>query len=78
MSNISTDTGMKSIDLYDTPIDLRPVPKIDPVEKCRLYLWEHGDYFGVQLLEQMENEEAEDIKDIERPREEQSEGTVRT
>ena len=41
------------IDLYDTPIDLRPVPKPDPVEDCIEYLRSHGDWFGVNLLTEM-------------------------
>lgn len=41
----------KIIDLYDTPIDLRPLPKPDPVADCIEYLRSHGDFFGVQLLE---------------------------
>jgi hypothetical protein len=47
----------KQIDLYDTPIDLRPVPKPDPVEECIGYLRAHRDYYGVQLLEKMRAEQ---------------------
>jgi hypothetical protein len=75
MSNISDNTGMRNIDLYDTPIDLRPSPKFDPIEECRLYLWEHGDYYGVQLLEKMEHDE-EDAENSERSRKEESSGTL--
>lgn len=47
----------KIIDLYDTPIDLRPVPKPDPVADCIEYLRSHGDYFGVNLLETLRAEQ---------------------
>ena len=63
----------KPIDLYDTPIDLRPVPKQDPVEECIEYLRSHGDYFGVNLLNQMRVERVtrqEDSENPERAREE--------
>jgi hypothetical protein len=57
----------KIIDLYDTPIDLRPVPKPDPVETCIAYLREHGDHYGVQLLTRMKADE-EDVANSQRSR----------
>ena len=61
----------KPIDLYDTPIDLRPVPKPDPVEECIEYLRSHGDYFGVNLLLEMNRgTRQENSEGIERSREE--------
>ena len=79
MSFIAThDTLIKNIDLYDTPIDLRPLPKKDTVANCIEYLRNNRDYYGVSLLERMQDEEAKDIKDTERPREEESRGKVRT
>lgn len=48
------------IDLYDTPIDLRPVPKPDPIDTCIAYLRDHGDHYGVQLLSRVKADE-EDV-----------------
>jgi hypothetical protein len=59
-----TGTGMKHIDLYDTPIDLRPVPKPDPIAACIEHLRKHGDYYGVQLLTRMKA----DVEDTENPK----------
>lgn len=61
------------IDLYDTPIDLRPLPKFS-LEFAIEYLRDHGDHYGASLL----TEYGEDTGNIERAREEASEGTVRT
>jgi len=43
---------MDGIDLYDTPIDLRP-SKVDLISKEIVieFLRENGDYFGAKLLE---------------------------
>lgn len=49
---------MKSIDLYDMPIDLQPVPKdLTPeqvrrevIQDCIKTLQQNCDYFGVSLL----------------------------
>jgi hypothetical protein len=54
--NNEHDTGMKAIDLYETPIDLRPVPKLDIAEECIAYLLAHGDHYGVQLLRELQRE----------------------
>jgi hypothetical protein len=51
MSFISTSEGVPDIDLYDTPIDLRPVPKPSVIDACIEHLREHRDYYGVELLE---------------------------
>jgi hypothetical protein len=69
MSFISNqDTEIKNIDLYDTPIDLRPLPRRGTVAYCIEYLRDHGDHYGVQLLEKMRDEE--NAENSERPREE--------
>jgi len=39
-----------AIDLYDTPIDQRPLPKFT-IEFVIDYLREHGDHYGAKLLE---------------------------
>jgi hypothetical protein len=57
MSNLSTSTGMQNIDLYDTPIDLRPLPRKGTVAYCIEYLRDHGDHYGVRLLEKMRDED---------------------
>lgn len=46
------------IDLYDTPIDLRPLPKetrTSIINECIELLRAHGDYYGVRLLEGAQN-----------------------
>ncbi len=69
MSSISNqDTEIRNIDLYDTPIDLRPLPRRGTVVYCIEYLRDHGDHYGVRLLEKMRDEE--DAENSERPREE--------
>lgn len=58
MSFLSTsNTEIKNIDLYDTPIDQRPLPRRDTVAYCIEYLRDHGDHYGVRLLESMRDEE---------------------
>lgn len=75
MSFISTqDTEIRNIDIYDTPIDLRPLPSHGTVAYCIDYLRDHGDHYGVQLLEQMRDEE--NVENLECPREEASSGTL--
>jgi len=58
------------IDLYDTPIDLRPAPKTDPLDAAIAHLYANGDMFGVTLLKgfQRERDAEEDAKDTERAR----------
>lgn len=44
------------IDLYDTPTDLRPIPKLSVIDACIEHLRKNGDYFGVELLELCKND----------------------
>lgn len=67
-------TEIKNIDLYDTPIDLHPLPRRGTVAYCIEYLRDHGDHYGVQLLEKMRDEE--DSENSQRSREETGGGTV--
>lgn len=69
------------IDLYDTPIDMRPLPKKGPEElrieiisECVEYLREHGDHYGVQLLN---GKQQKDTSKIESPSPQEGVGAVR-
>jgi hypothetical protein len=63
MSFVSTTEGVSNIDLYDTPIDLRPVPKLNVIDACIEHLRANRDYYGVELLELAKVRG--DVKDIE-------------
>lgn len=64
------DKPISAIDLYDTPIDLRPVPKADPIDAAIAHLHDNGDYYGVTLLKgfQRERDAEEDAENSQRPR----------
>jgi len=51
--------SLPEIDLYDTPIDLRPLPKFS-FEVVVDFLREHGDYYGANLLEEYGKENFRD------------------
>jgi len=51
MSFIATTEGVPDIDLYDTPIDLRPLPRKGSVQWCIEYLRSRNDHYGANLLE---------------------------
>lgn len=58
------------VDLYDKPIDLRPVPKPSVIDACIEHLRGHRDFYGVELLElaKVRGDVKEDAKDTERAR----------
>jgi len=47
---LASDKSVNTIDLYDTPIDLRP-RKPDLLRDVISYLRDHGDHYGAGLIE---------------------------
>jgi hypothetical protein len=57
---VAADKPINAIDLYDTPIDLHPVPKPDPIDAAIEHLYANGDMFGVNTRDTSQDEQGAD------------------